>query len=113
MYHKIYIDLGCNKEAAMSEFNNSWPRCIANCDVTVRIASKSIMAAALLHPRSMSSAWDILRVPIKELISVYVSEYSGFTSFTWMFLKDKIVSVVIFHAKRALIQWLISLLIVL
>jgi hypothetical protein len=23
MYHKIYIDLGCNKEAAMSEFNNS------------------------------------------------------------------------------------------
>jgi hypothetical protein len=44
MSHEIDINLGSNKEATMSD--------------------KTVMVAALLHSRSMSSVKDILGVPI-------------------------------------------------
>ena len=64
MSHEIDIDFRCNKEASMSEFDTSQPRCIANYDVTVMVALKTVLAAVLLRPRSMWNSRDILGVPI-------------------------------------------------
>jgi hypothetical protein len=64
MSHEIDIDLVCNKEAIMSKFDTFLTEMHYELWRHSNYCINPVMAAALLHLRSLSSVWDILDVPI-------------------------------------------------